>query len=68
MPDHEEELVVQASLNQLHLTTENEFVEEEEDFFEWSENTTLKELFGQFPDFKKGKKALKIDGDELILV
>ncbi len=69
LPDDEEELAVQESLNHLSLTTENEVVEEEEeDFFEWSLSTTLGEIAQAFPDFGKGKKALKIVGDELIFI
>jgi hypothetical protein len=68
LPDDEEELAVMESLNHLNLITENEVVDEEEEFFEWSLQTTIQELFTAFPEFGKGKKALKIMGDELIFI
>jgi hypothetical protein len=68
LPDDEEELAVMESLNHLHLTTENEVVDEEEDVFMWSLDTTLREIARAFPDFGKGKTALKMSGDELIFI
>ena len=74
IPDDEEELAVMESINHLHLTTENEVVEEEEVKewveekrpFEYDEYLRLKELYYFFPDFKKGLKALKRVGDRFI--
>ena len=68
LPDEEDELIVLESLN--HNTNNDvvESVEEEDEEFVWSVRATLGELFKAFPQFGKGKKALKVVGDELIFI
>ena len=71
LPDDEEELAVMDSLNHLHLTTENEVVDEEEAEewveklvekrpFEYDEYLRLKELYYFFPDLKRAWKPWSV--------